>query len=125
MARRTIFALAAAAAALGAAGASAQTIKLGLILTASGPQASLGEMIDNGIKLYMKLHEKDLPPGVKLELIRRDDGGPNPDVAKRLATELITRDKVNMIAGVVWTPNGAAIAPLAGEAKVPLVLMNA
>ena len=49
----------------------------------------------------MKLHEKDLPPGVKIELIRRDDTGPNPEIAKRLAQELITRDKVQMLTGVV------------------------
>ena len=49
----------------------------------------------------MKLHEKDLPPGVKIELIRRDDTGPNPEVAKRLAQELITRDKVQLLAGRV------------------------
>jgi len=62
---------------------------------------------------------------VKIELIKRDDTGPNPDVAKRLAQELITRDKVNMLAGVVWTPNAAAIAPLATEAKIPFMIMNA
>ena len=73
----------------------------------------------------MKEHEKELPPGVKIEIIKRDDTGPNPDVAKRLAQELITRDKVQFLTGVVWTPNAAAIAPLTAEAKVPFVIMNA
>jgi branched-chain amino acid transport system substrate-binding protein len=71
---------------------AAQTVKIGVILSYSGPAASIGEQIDNGIKLYVKEHEKELPAGVKLELIRRDDTGPNPDIAKRLAQELITRD---------------------------------
>ncbi len=105
--------------------ATAQTVKIGIINTYSGPNATLGEQIDNAIKLYTKEYEKNLPPGVKIELIRRDDTGPNPDVAKRLAQELITRDKVNMLAGVVWTPNAAAIAPLATEAKIPFMIMNA
>lgn len=105
--------------------AAAQTVKVGLILTYSGPQASLGEQIDRGVKLYVKTHEKELPPGVKVDLIRRDDTGPVPDVAKRLATELITRDKVQFLTGVVWSPNAAAIAPLATEAKTPFVIMNA
>ncbi|MEJ0069097.1 MAG: hypothetical protein WDO24_10605 [Pseudomonadota bacterium] len=65
--------------------ARAQTVKVGVILTYSGPEASLGETIDRGIKLWMKEHEKDLPAGIKVELIRRDDTGPNPEVAKRLA----------------------------------------
>ncbi len=105
--------------------AAAQTVKIGVILTYSGPSASLGEQIDKGLDLYVKEHQKDLPAGVKVELIKRDDTGPNPDVAKRLAQELITRDHVQFLAGVVWSPNAAAIAPLATEVKVPFVIMNA
>ena len=105
--------------------ALAQTVKIGVVLTYSGPSASLGDQIDKGLSLYVKEHEKDLPAGVKVELIKRDDTGPNPDVAKRLAQELITRDHVQVLAGVVWSPNAAAIAPLATEAKIPFVIMNA
>jgi branched-chain amino acid transport system substrate-binding protein len=106
-------------------GASAQTVKVGIIDTYSGPLAAAGDQMDRGIRLYMQLHEKELPPGVKIELIRRDDTGPNPETAKRLAQELITRDRVQLLAGVVWTPNALAIAPLVTEAKVPLIIMNA
>ena len=73
----------------------------------------------------MKQNADKLPPGVKIELIIRDDGGPNPDKAKQLAQELIVRDKVDMLAGVIFTPNALAIAPLATEAKKPFVIMNA
>ncbi|HTY69854.1 MAG TPA: ABC transporter substrate-binding protein [Alphaproteobacteria bacterium] len=114
-----------AALVLGAASASAQTVKVGVVLTYSGPQASLGDQIDKGFSLYIKEHTKDLPAGVKVELVKRDDTGPNPEVAKRLATELVTRDHVQFITGVVWTPNAAAIAPVAGESKTPFVDMNA
>ena len=120
--------LAAAAIALAAAvpaGAFAQTVKLGIIDSYSGPFASVGEQLDRGIRLYMTQHEKDLPPGVKMEIIRRDDTGPNPDVAKRLAQELITRDHVQLLGGVIFTPNALAIAPLATEAKTPFIIMNA
>jgi branched-chain amino acid transport system substrate-binding protein len=104
---------------------SAQTVKLGVVDTYSGPFAAVGEMLDRGIRLYVKQHESDLPPGVKLEIIRRDDTGPNPEVAKRVAQELITRDHVQLLAGTVYTPNALAIAPLATEAKVPFIVMNA
>jgi branched-chain amino acid transport system substrate-binding protein len=114
-----------AALALAPAICLAQTVKVGVVNTYSGPLAGQGDALEHGIKLYMKLHEKDLPPGVKIELIRRDDTGPNPEVAKRLATELITRDKVQLLTGVVWTPNAMAMAPLVTEAKVPFIIMNA
>ncbi|HXP75836.1 MAG TPA: ABC transporter substrate-binding protein [Stellaceae bacterium] len=122
---RTLIAAALAIAAFTASGAMAQTVKVGIINTYSGPFAEPGELIDRGIMLYMKQHEKDLPPGVKIELIKRDDTGPQPDVAKRLAQELITRDQVQLLAGIVYTPNAMAIAPLVTEAKVPLIVMNA
>ncbi len=116
------FVVAAASAAMPAA---AETIKIGVILTYSGPNASLGDQIDKGLSLYVKEHQKDLPDGVTLELVRRDDTGPNPDVAKRIAQELITREHVKFLTGVVWSPNAAAIAPLTAEAKVPFVISNA
>lgn len=105
--------------------AADQVVKIGMILTLSGPFALLGEPIDRGARLYAKLHDKDLPNGITVAIVRRDDVGPNPDVAKRLAQELVTRDGVRILTGFVWTPNAAAVAPLATEAKTPLLLMNA
>ena len=103
----------------------AQTIKIGFITSYSGLNGNLGPYMERAVRLYIKEHEKELPPGVKIELITRDDTGPNPDKAKQLAQELIVRDKVHMLAGVIFTPNAMAIAPLATEAKVPFVIMNA
>ncbi len=114
-----------AAMALSCAMSRAQTVKVGIINTYSGPLVAIGDQMERGIKLYLALHGKELPPGVTIELIRRDDTGPNPDVAKRLAQELITRDKVQLLAGVIWTPNALAMAPLVTEAKVPFIIMNA
>jgi len=105
--------------------ASAQTVKIGLINTYSGAMASNGDQIEKAINLFMKLGQCKLPPGVNLEIIKRDDTGINPETAKRLAQELIVRDKVQMITGVVWTPNALSIAPLVTEAKVPFIIMNA
>ena len=105
--------------------AGAQTVKVGIITTYSGPGAGQGDQLDKGYKLYLKLNADKLPPGVKVEPIFRDDTGPNPDAAKRLAQELIVRDKVQFLTGVVWTPNAAAIAPIVTEAKVPFVVANA
>ena len=103
----------------------AQTVKIGFLSTFSGPGAAQGDQLDKGVKLYMKLNGDKLPPGVKVEVITRDDTGAIPDVAKRVAQDLIVHDKVNFLTGFVWTPNMAAIAPLTTEAKVPYVSMNA
>jgi branched-chain amino acid transport system substrate-binding protein len=105
--------------------ASADAVKIGLINTYSGPTAAQGDMMEKGLQLYYKTHQKDLPAGVTLELVPRDDTGAAPDIAKRLAQELVTRDHVQLFAGVVWSPNVMAIAPVATEAKVPIVDMNA
>src|SRR5712692_4235140 len=117
--------LAAAAIALASSAAFSQTVKIGFITSYSGLNGNLGPYMERAVRLYMKQHEKELPPGVKIELLTRDDTGPNPDKAKQLAQELIVRDKVDLLAGVIFTPNALAIAPLATEAKVPFVIMNA
>jgi branched-chain amino acid transport system substrate-binding protein len=114
-----------AAFAVAASTASAQTIKIGFITSYSGLNGNLGPYMERAVRLYIKEHQKELPSGVKIELVTRDDTGPNPDKAKQLAQELIVREKVNLLAGVVFTPNALAMAPLATEAKVPFVIMNA
>ncbi len=105
--------------------ARAENIKVGMILTYSGPNAALGEFVDRGVKLYVKLHGSELPPGTTVEIIRRDDTGPNPDVAKRLAQELIVRDQVHILAGGQFTPNAMAIGAMTKQAKIPFVVMVA
>ena len=119
-ARMSVFGLA-----LIATTAAAQTIKVGLVTTTSGVYATLGDQIDKAIKLYQKENANKLPPGVKIELIVRDDTGPVPDVGKRVTQELIQRDKVQLLTGFIWTPNTAAVAPLLTESKTPLIIMNA
>ena len=102
--------------------AAAQTVvKIGVINSYTGFVAQAGDLGQKGMDLYRKEHEKDLPPGVKIELIRRDDTS-NPEVGKRLAQELIAREHVQLLAGFVLSPVAAAVAPLTAEAKVPMVI---
>jgi branched-chain amino acid transport system substrate-binding protein len=103
--------------------AKAETVKVGVILTMSGNDASLGEMAERAVRLYQKVHDQDLAPN-KVEVILRDDGGPNPDAARRVAQELIVRDQVKYLTGFLWTPNANAVAPLITEAKIPSVIMH-
>jgi branched-chain amino acid transport system substrate-binding protein len=105
--------------------AASEPVKVGLVLTMSGPFASSGQIMANAAKLYLQTEGKSLLGDVPVELVIRDDGGANPDVAKRLAQELLTRDGVQYLGGFQWTPNANAIAPLLNKGKVPCVLFNA
>jgi branched-chain amino acid transport system substrate-binding protein len=100
------------------------TIKVGLIASFSGPFASVGREIEAGVKAYMKQHG-DVVAGRRVEIVVKDTTGPAPDVAKRVAQELVVRDKVDFLAGFGLTPEALAVAPVATEAKKPMVIMNA
>src|SRR5215467_13156964 len=105
--------------------ASAQgAVKLGMIGEFSGPFAQYGQQILGGMKAYMK-QNGDTVAGKKIEIVQKDTGGPSPDVAKRLAQELVTRDDVDILVGFGFTPNAFAVAPIATESKKAMVIMNA
>ncbi len=113
--------------ALGLTAFSAQaedTIKVGLIAPFSGPFADYGKQMEAGIKTYMKIHG-DSVGGKKVEIIIKDTTGPVPEIAKRLAQELVVRDKVDFLAGFGLTPEALAVAPVAEQAKKPMIIMNA
>src|SRR5215471_6975969 len=108
-----------------AAPAGAQdTIKIGLIMPYSGQFADTATQMDNAIKLYIKQNGETVA-GKKIEVIRKDTGGIAPDVAKRLAQELITREGVDILGGLILTPNALAVGDVSAEAKKFTVIMNA
>ncbi|HXX26237.1 MAG TPA: ABC transporter substrate-binding protein [Pseudolabrys sp.] len=113
-----------AATLLPAAGKAEDTVKVGMIISLSGPFADTGVQMLNGAKLYVKQHG-DTVAGKKIEIIAKDVGGINPPVAKRLAQELVTRDNVDVLAGFDLTPNALAAADVSAEAKKFMVNMNA
>ena len=110
--------------AFGSSGVAGQPVKIGVVAEFSGPFADYGTQIVNGMKTYLKLNG-DTFGGRKIEIIQRDTTGAAPDIAKRLAQELITRDSVDILAGFGLTPNALAVAPIDAEAKKPMVIMNA
>ena len=116
--------LATLAVAFAAAAHAQQPIKIGIILPYTGQFADGATQLDNAIKLYVKQHG-DTVAGHKLEFVRKDTGGIAPDVAKRLAQELVVRDKVDILAGFLLTPNALAAGDVSAEAKKFMVVMNA
>ena len=63
--------------------------------------------------------------GRPVELIRRDAPGSAPDLARRLAQELVVRDRVELLTGLDFSPNAYAVGAIAAQAKVPAIVMNA
>src|SRR5476649_1674608 len=99
------------------------TVKIGLIVSMTGQQASTGKQIKAAVDLYMKEHG-DTVAGKKIQVLLRDSASV-PDNTKRLAQELIVNDKVSVIAGFEITPAAMVVAPLATEAKVVELVMAA
>jgi branched-chain amino acid transport system substrate-binding protein len=104
--------------------AQAAEIKIGVVLPYSGVNADLGTQIDKAFDLYVKLHAKDIAPHT-VTLVKRDEGPPSGAQAKTVTTELITNDKVNVLAGYVFSPSAIASAPVVTQAKIPMAIANA
>ncbi|MBV6271631.1 ABC transporter substrate-binding protein [Alcaligenaceae bacterium CGII-47] len=104
--------------------AQAADLKVGMIVPSTGPFASTGQQMMNGAQLYLKVNG-DTVAGRKVVLIPKDDTGVSPEISKRQAQNLLIQDHVDILAGFGLTPAAFAVAPLATEAKVPMVVMNA
>jgi branched-chain amino acid transport system substrate-binding protein len=124
--RRHVLKAAFAAAALGALAPAfaAEPLKIGLIIPLTGPFASTGRQVEAACKLYMQKNG-DTVAGRKVELIVKDDTGVAPETTKRIAQELVVREKVDVLAGFGLTPLALAAAPVATEAKKPMIVMAA
>ncbi len=110
---------------LAAAAARAEdVIKVGVVAPFSGPFADYGKEMETGIKAWQRQHG-DRVAGKRIEVILRDTTGPVPEVAKRLAQELVVRDGVDFLAGFGLTPEALAVAEIATQAKKPMIVMNA
>jgi branched-chain amino acid transport system substrate-binding protein len=127
MSKRMIAAVAASAVAAGLAmaqAASAQEVKVGVILPYTGVGAELAQQIDRGMELYLKLNADQVKP-YTITLVKRDSKAPDGAAAKIAAQELLTQDKVDVLAGWVYSPDAIASAPVVNAGKKLAVIMNA
>src|SRR5262249_50807390 len=122
-------AVAVAAGLFGVSAASADVVKVGLIVSFSGAFATWGTQFQEAIQAYQSVngHTVKGPDGTdhEIQLIYRDAASAGPDKAKQLAEELAVRDKVKFLAGFELSPHAMAVAETAGQAKIPVVIMNA
>lgn len=124
MLKRSIIAATGMVLSLSTAAFAQETVKVGVILPYSGPFADAANQLQAGIDLYIAKHG-DTVAGKKIELIKKDTGGPAADVAQRAAQELVVRDGADIIAGFALTPEALGAAPVADEAQKLMVVMNA
>ena len=122
-ARRLLLALAAAAS-FAAGPGLADVIKVGVIGPFSGPFALYGKNFKLGIEAYVADKGAKVGPH-EVQFVYRDLETADPAKAKALAQELIVKERVSYLAGVYFTPDAMAIAPVLDEGKVPLVVFNA
>ena len=102
---------------------AAEPVRIALILPMTGPFASTGRQVEAGARLYMAKYG-DTVAGQKIELLVKDDTSA-PETTKRIAQESLARDKATFLAGFGLTPLALATAPIATEAKVPMIVMCA
>jgi len=101
-----------------------EAIKVGVIAPFTGPFADYGKQFEAGVKAFQKVNG-DSVAGRRVQVIFKDTGGPSPDVAKRLAQELVVQDNVDFLAGFGLTPEALAVADVATQARKPMVIFNA
>jgi branched-chain amino acid transport system substrate-binding protein len=105
-------------------GAWAQTVKVGVVLPYTGVGAELGQQVDRGMQMFMKLNPKAFGP-YKIEIVKRDSKTPSGAEAKIAVQELVAQEKVDILTGFIYSPDAIASASLFTEAKRPAVIMNA
>lgn len=103
--------------------AKEDTVKVGLILSLTGPFASTGKQLEEGARLYMAQHGNTVA-GKKVELVIKDDTGA-PDHSRRIAQELVVQEQVDVIGGFVLTPLALAAAQVSSRSKTPTLVMVA
>jgi len=121
---RKFFAGLSLAGAVAALPAAAETVKVGVILPFSGGSADIALSEIRAMKLYMKLHKAELGKH-EIQLIERDSKEPSGATAQTLTRELLVNDKVDILVGYQYSPDAIASAPVATQAKKPMIIVNA
>ncbi len=97
------------------------TVKVGVFGDLTGATSSFGQSTKNGIQLAVdEINAAGGVNGKKIELVIEDDQG-RPEQAKTVVSKLINQDKVQAVLGEVASTNSLAAAPVAQEAKIPMI----
>ncbi|MBE3637616.1 ABC transporter substrate-binding protein [Mangrovicoccus algicola] len=124
MSRKPLAALAAVTLGLAAGQATADEIRVGVVAPFSGPFALYGTQFRQAIEAWQATHGTRAGDH-EISFVYKDSGGVNPDLARSLSQELVIRDRVDVLAGYVFTPNALSVAQLATQSETPVVIFNA
>ena len=106
--------------AIGAGQACAQ-VKLGAVLSVTGPASFLGDPEKKTLEMYVDdINAKGGVNGQKLQLVVYDDGA-DANAARTFATRLVEEDKVVAMVGGTTTGATLAMMPVFEEAQIPLI----
>jgi branched-chain amino acid transport system substrate-binding protein len=121
---KTAYLLAGAAAlALSSPAFAGDTIKIGFVSTFSGPTAVIGNDMRNSFELALD-HLGRKMGGKPVEVIYEDDGQ-KPDVGKQKTEKLVQSDKVDFIAGYIWSNVLLASLKTAVDSQTFMISANA
>jgi branched-chain amino acid transport system substrate-binding protein len=121
---KTAYLLAGAAAlALSSPAFAGDTIKIGFVSTFSGPTAVIGNDMRNSFELALD-HLGHKMGGKPVEVIYEDDGQ-KPDVGKQKTEKLVQSDKVDFIAGYIWSNVLLASLKTAVDSQTFMISANA
>jgi len=98
--------------------AGAADVKVGFVNSVTGPEAPIGEALTNGVNLALDDLKKK---GINVTLVRQDDTG-KPQVAMTALEQLATGDEVAAVVGPYASAPANAMAKLAQQYKVPLLI---
>ncbi|MFZ0839465.1 MAG: ABC transporter substrate-binding protein [Xanthobacteraceae bacterium] len=111
------------------ASSAADVVKVGLIADFTGAFANWGSQFQQAVEAFQAVHGKTVkgPDGKEIEIqfVYRDNASGGPDKTKQLAEELVLRERVKFLAGFDLSPHAMAVADIATQAKIPVIIMNA
>lgn len=99
-------------------------VRIGILAPFSGPMALWGAQFKQGIEVYVAQHGNKAG-GRLVEFLYRDCSYNNPDLARNMAQELLVRERVDYLGGIVFSPDALAIAPMLSQARKPAIIFNA
>jgi branched-chain amino acid transport system substrate-binding protein len=120
------FALAGAVAAglaLSAPATAQQKLKIGFITTLSGPQGIIGKHMKDSVELALE-HLGHKVGGLAAEVVYGDDQF-KPDVGVQVAEQMLKRDNVDFVSGVIWSNVMMAVVPVVTGAGKLMIGTNA
>ncbi|MGO9356989.1 MAG: ABC transporter substrate-binding protein [Xanthobacteraceae bacterium] len=100
------------------------TVKIGAVLSATGPASFLGEPEDKTLRMYVdKINAAGGVAGNKIELVIYDDGG-DANKARTFASRLVEDDKVVAMVGGSTTGTTMAMIPVFEGSEVPFISLG-